>query len=296
MRDSNINFVDQGTAISGDGDINLKWFGGALTTDDTQVDELFEGDVLAGGLYANIVGVDLSVISGTNTWILGDAGDNPSADDNIQIVLERCKIGASLTAFVEVGSFVDSGMRFEAYNCSSSSTAAEFQFFIQSRGGLVDDATDITRDNSEPFTDSNQKVSMKVDTDANPTVHLPFWFDLPARYAELSNASTDTIRLFLLSSDSGLTNNDVWAEMIYPDGTTKQLGNYISTQHADALNAGTALTANSDAWTGRTSETRYQIDVDTSSDIGADSVPIIRIFVAKPDIIVYFDTSVEVVA
>ena len=74
------------------------------------------------------------------------------------------------------------------------------------------------------------------------------------------------------------------------------LGNFITTQNTDTLAAGTALTANSDTWTGRTAETRYQIDIDTSGDAGADSVPIIRIYVAKPSIAVYFDTSVEVVA
>jgi hypothetical protein len=38
------------------------------------------------------------------------------------------------------------------------------------------------------------------------------------------------------------------------------------------------------------------MDIPTSGDVGADGLPIIRIYLAEPSVAVYFDTSVDVVA
>ena len=74
-------------------------------------------------------------------------------------------------------------------------------------------------------------------------------------------------------------------------------GNTIASSFVvDPLSTGTTLTTNTEAWTGRTTENRYQIDIDTSGDAGADCVPRIRLYIAKASSTIYLDTTVDVVA
>lgn len=241
--------------------------------------DVFEGE----GGYAELVGTKLSnvVTAIVNTVSTGFG----------MMRFRQCEMPSAVTKVSPTG--LDIGRRFEFYQCGNSS-AAEYQFYIRDGDNEAEDATNIYRDGSTAF-DGGQKVSIKVDTDAGRSRYAPFHFELPATWAALSAAATDTIRLHMLSSAT-LTDQDIWAQLIYPDGVNIFQANIIKTQPADILSAGTTLTTNTEAWTGRTTENRYQIDLDTSGDPGADSAPIIKIFVGKPSATIYIDTSVEVVA
>lgn len=281
---TNIPLVIQTSSI-------LRMIGGSVTIASGTVNNLISGNGSTGGTVIELIGVDLSKIG---NYLLADLGSG-GGDLIVDLSVEGCKLNASLTGFTEEA-LNGGSKRISITRSSSSSSAAEYQFYKNSDQHIVDNNTTFFRDSSTAFTESSQKVSMKVVTGAGADRLAPFYFDLPCRYAELSSASADTLRLYLLSSDSGLTNQDVWAVLIYPDGTNKEMFNYLTSAATDPIATGTALTANSDAWTGRTTETRYQIDLDTSGDPGSDCAPILRIFIGKPSLTVYFDTTVDVVA
>lgn len=227
-------------------------------------------------------GCDLSSISGS---VINSAGSYYSGDDAIQAHIIGCKLHASASFANE--DLLSINQRVHASNSSDSSAAAEYQIHLTARGGVLNDETSFYRDGSTAFP-SATKISLKCVTNTYATRSSPFWFDMPSRYSALSSTSTDKISIYLLTSAT-LYDSDVWAELVYPDGTNKQLYTFLSTMHGNVLDTnGTGLTANTETWTGRTTENRYQIDLDTSGDAGADCVPIIRVYVAKASSTIYF--------
>jgi len=264
------------------------------------VTDVWAGDFSSGGAEVVMIGVDLSAAT---DFILGQVGSSPVSADAINFRITGCQVNASLTGFVEEV-FSSPNHYFLATNCAATSAAAEFQFFQRTWAGDVEDQDDtgIHRDESTAFP-SGEKVSMKVTTVAACTPQRDLVFDLPARFAELSTASTDTIRIFFaVVNTTTLTDQDVWAELIYPDGTNKHIYNYLSNRNTDPFAAGTTHTDDSGSSTWKdgvsdlTGHNEYRMDLDTSGDVGADSVPIIRIHAGIASQTIYFDTSVGVVA
>ena len=261
----------------------FSWFGGALTATTTVTDLINDG-FLDGGAAVSIVGVDLTPITG---HLLAAAGLG-ATEDTIDVTIMGCKLNASLTGFVEEA-FVNPNKIMRVFNSSSSSAAAEYQFFIQQWTGTVEDYTATYRDQSQAF-DGGTNVSIEAISNANASTFSPMVFDLPVRFAELSVGATDTLEIYL-TSDAALTDTDVWVELIYPDGTNKQTFNYFSTLNADPLAAGTTLTTDAvSTWTaGKTN--KYVISASTAGDVGSDGVPIVRINVGIASTTVYFDTE-----
>lgn len=251
-----------------------------------------------GGCTMVIKGFDLSSITGT---IIANTGNSVSGDSHIDVTIHSCKINANAVFLNET--LTAQNHRLEAYNSAATSVAAEYQFYIEAYGGKVEDQPNsgIYRDESIAFP-SGTKVSASCLTDANASLAAPFWFELPARYAELSTA-TDTLRVYL-TSETALDDTDVWVEALYADGTNKHEQHYITTQNPDRMivaSAGTALTTDSGStWKDGASDiagtfNEYYIDIDTSGNAGADCVPMIKINVAIPSTQIYFDTVVDVV-
>lgn len=237
-----------------------------------------------GSIEIDCIGVDLSAVT---TYWLADFGGNIN-DRTANIRFDKCDKHAS-AAFVEE-QFGVIGQKLLATNCSDSSTAAEHQIFQRTTAGDVEDDTATYRDQSQAF-DGGSKTSFKVVTRANATVSRPLSFELPTQFIELSQAASDTLEIYL-TSDTALTDSDIWVELIYPDGTNKNVFNWLSTVNADPLSAGTTLTTDSTStWTaGKTN--KYVISVDTTGDAGADGVPVVRINVGIASTTVYFDSEV----
>lgn len=272
----------------------LKVFGGSITgvTDGLLVDAFLNG----GGL-AEFRGVAIPDLTGT---FFKDFGANAMNDDTINIIMHGCQLNASYTAFTNE-EFESYNQRLTVTQCGTTATNSEYQFYIQAYGGTVEQQDDagIHRDESTAFP-SGTKVSAYISTNTSASIAAPFYFELPARYAELSSASTDTLRLYLASTTT-LYDVDVWAEAVYPDGTNKHIYTYLSNKNTNMLSSGTELTDDTvSTWKNGASDltgyNEYQIDLDTSSDAGADGIPIIRIYVAKPSINIYLDTTIDVVA
>ena len=258
-------------------------YGGGITTNSAGLSRMSAAGFISGGGSLTIVGADLSAVTGT---LLADVGGSGGSDDNIVARFDMCKLAAGVAFTNEA--FKSKGQRLLATRCSDSSAAAEYQYHLHAFGGDVDDDSAIFRNEDEPFTESNQKISYKIVTNADASLGSPLWLDFPVlRYSKLSAGATDTLR-FYLTSNTVLTDKDIYIEVSYPDGTSKQTPNFLTSAPAtvggtlDLMATGTALTTDAaSSWAGALSNL-YQIDVDTSGDGGADCQPIVKVYVTKP--------------
>jgi len=277
---------------------HMRWVGGSITHSTGAIQNILSNSMEGTGGIAEFFGTDLTACDGT---IFASPGSS-TGHSNSRCILDQCKLHAS--ASIHTVNFTIGYRKVKATRSSSSSSAAEYQYYERCRESEIEDDTSFYRDGSVAFKDSAQKVSYKITTGSAVSVNEPTELELPASvWAALSSASTDTVRMHLLSSAT-LDDVDISIVAIYPDGTTKQLGNMEGSSGSavsgcifpDPLNAGTTLTTNTEAWTGRTSENRYQMDIDTSGDAGADSVPILQVWCTKPSTTIYICPTLEVVA
>jgi hypothetical protein len=249
----------------------------------------FNGGATSGGATIELIGCDLSNV---NQYIWGGVGGSATDNDNLSILVMDCQMHAD--AVPNELTFKSAGHRCLVTNSAATSEAAEYQYYYNGWGGLaggmVADETSIYRDGSTAFP-SGQRTSLKVTTGSFAYRTQSAVFDMPLRYSELSN--TGTITIHLLSSDT-LTDADIWATATYPDGTNKHTPNYVEsvTEAFNPFRTGTPLTPNTESWTGRVAENRYEISLDTSAFPGSDSYPLIRIYVAKPNATLFIDSEI----
>lgn len=243
-------------------------------------DYITNGGFINGGGTLRIDSSDLSSITGT---LIANVGNDATNDDNFEVYITNCKTNASLTGFTNE-TFVHTGQRVVVAGCGSDA-GAEYQFCTIAAGGRVDEDTGFYRDSSTAFT-SGQRISLKCVTDSLASYGMPFLFDYPSRFVDLSDSASNVLSVFILSS-STLTNKDIWVTLLYADGTNLHVRNQLSSRHANVFTSGTTLSTNSETWTGRTTENRYQIDLDTSGDAGAGCVVAMRVHVAKPSATIY---------
>jgi len=271
---------------------------GSAFTATTTVNDLIATSSGGGGGRLECTGTDLSVITG---YLLGNHGSAQTSDDRLEVRIDKCKLNASVGFVEETLTNRDSYIL--VTNSAPTSAEAEHQYYSQDYNGNVKDqaSAGIHRDESTAYGDG-EKVSFKCTSSANVSRLNPLVFDAPSRFAELSSASTDTIRIyFTVVNTTTLTDQDIWAELIYPDGTNKHLFNYLSNENADPLATGTTHTTDSGStWKNGGSDltgyNEYYMDLDTSGDVGHDCVPLIRINIGIPSEIIYIDTTVDVVA
>jgi len=276
MNDSGVSIL-----LSGGGTINLS--GVVAETTDTSVTSLFSGGFTSGGGSVMAKGCDFSVISGT---LIQGVGSSSGADDSIDVYFDMCELASGVARASEI--FKSKNQRVLTTRCSDSGVSAEYQYGLTAFGGDVDDDSAIFRNEDEPFTESNQKISYKIVTNSDASLGSPLWFDFPIKdYAVLSVGATDTLR-FYINSAVALTDKDIYIEISYPDGTNKQTPNFLSSAPTtvggtlDLMAAGAILaTDGSSSWTGALANL-YQIDLDTSGDVGADNVPIVKVYITKP--------------
>jgi len=243
----------------------------------------------SGVVDVEIVGCDFS--NAAMIAIIMAGSWNSTDDKQKSFTVSRCALHADTELYDGVP--VARGQRALMTNSASISADAEYQYLLVDGQGTVEDETGIFRDGSTAYP-SGQKAAMKCITVGAVTSLNPMIFGMATRYAKLSDTASDTVRLYFLSS-AALDDGDVWAEVVYPDGTNKQTPNdkVSVTGPFDPWRTPGGLDTNTEAWTGRTTENRYQIDLDTSGDAGADCVLTIRVYVAKASATIYFCTSVD---
>jgi len=268
-------------------------------------ERIFSGGGVNGGAKIFIDNCDFSGVTGvaSDNLILATFGGDRLVDDGLHFIMQNTKVYSGLTDWVGE-EFASQDQIFLATNCSSDSAAAEYQFYMKTFAGEVEDSGDdgtsggIYRVASTAFTNGN-KVSFKCTTSPNCSVGSPLTFDMPARYADLTAAGSNEITVYICqpNTNANLTTANTWIDVSYPDGTNKQTWNTVSSKASDILSS-TELTTDSgsdweDAGTDVTSFDEYKITVDTSSDAGAECVPHIRFYCTVPSITFYVDTTVD---
>jgi len=253
-----------------------------------------------GGAEVRLEGVDFTQGNGFSaSAVIFPSVGNAGADDKIDLQAYGCKLSSGATWTDEEFTGMDHSLIVFGSGVSNDHT-----FHIKKRGGIVDHETTIVRTDGATFPDGSTRVSAKVVTNAStnlPTVYQPFRFELPVKHNDFSSGGNQTVRLYL-TSDTVLTDADVFVICGYPDGTNATLLNYASSANVvsgswthDPWATGSTLTDGSAAvWaSGKTYE--YYIDIDTSGDEGdaaSAMAPVIEINVTKANVTIYFDTEV----
>ena len=279
------------------GGTSLMVRGGEVTTITAGVSNLFSAGFTASGARVEFAGTDLSAVTGT---LIGNVGGTITSDDQINAHFDLCKLASGVSRANEV--FTSSGQRVLTTRCSSSSAAVEYQYGLTALGGDIDDDSAIFRNEDPAFADSGAKISYQIVTNSDASINTPLWFDMPNnRFAELSIGASDTLRFFV-TTNTALTDKDIWVQVSYSDVTNKQTANHKGSAPSAAwttvinpLASPTTLAVDGvSTWTGGLTN-KYQIDIDTSGNAGADCVPIVRIFIAKPSVTIQISSIYELV-
>lgn len=251
------------------------------------LDDLWGGSLAQnGGATIRMFGCDLDDING---YIVGAWGSDVAADDNIDVFLSGCSV-AGMAGFVEEN-FKGRNKTFTAVNCDGTSADAEWQFYQKKGNGEVETVPDnvsggVVRNSGGSTFNGGRNHSFKITTDSDCNKSNPFFFDIPSKFIDLSNAASDTVRIYFARQTGTLSDTEIWAEVLYPDGTNKNVWNSASNRNSDILASGTTHTDDSgssdweDNGVDLTSWNEYRMDVSTTGDAGAACVPIIRIYVA----------------
>lgn len=268
-----------------------------------------------GGFTVELLGCDLDAFTG---YILQDFGATYTADDGCDFYMEGCSV-ANITGFVEEA-FTAANQTFTAVNCDGTAADAEWQFYQKKWNGEVEVVPDnvsggVVRNSGGNTFSGGRNHSLKITTNSRCSTSNPFHFDIPAKFMALSNTSTDGIRLYFAQDDdfnSGtkLSDTDIWFEALAPDTSSKNLWNRFDTRGTDFLGAGTAHTEDSGGsdWENNGVDVadnptasaywQYYDTIDTSTDACADSVPMVRVYVAVDTSTypIFLDGTIDTVA
>lgn len=261
------------------------WYGGSVTTSNN----LFIPTGTAA-FTAEIYGVDLSpIVTIFDALALGD--------ENPYVKLFNCKLNSNLN----FGTPVYAGQRVELWNSDDTTGGKFYRFKINDYSGTVsnNDSTHVTT--TESWYEGSDKSSIEVTTTANCNHVTPLVFEIPAQYVDLSQTASDVLTLDLVtdSTQLSLTDTDIAAFLVYPDGTTAVQANWVTSGKTDDLGTGNygidplapgteLLTSSLGAgdWTGEPASANfYKLELDTSGIAGQATVCSVRIEVYKSEIL-----------
>ena len=277
--------VASGLGVNFGGGSTIQWDGGTYTG--VAPTNMFFFSPAEGGGNFLMNGVDLTAL--TTAFFASVSG----ISDNFIIRLTNCQLHASVT--IPYTEMTKTGHRFEMFNTDVTGDSDFHRFYIADGNGRAknNDATYVTA--TETWYEGSVKSSIEVETQARCSHLYPFVFELPAQYVDLSQAASDVITLEL-TTDLTLTDTDIASFLVYPDGTTSVIANWVTSGKTvgtgnygnDPLAAGTTLTTGSlgaGDWTGEpTSPNFYKMVLDTSGDAGQATAVSIRIEVYKASI------------
>jgi len=180
---------------------------------------------------------------------------------------------------------------FSMVGCDDGAGGVSHRFEFVRVGGTArnNDSTYVA--SSPSWNDGSTQSSIEVFTTASATRHLPFVFDMPIMYVNLSSTSEDVLTLNFVSSAT-LTDADISAYVIYEDQTVFKQGNVVHSVSAlgsavfgNCTGTGSALassTLTAADWTGEPAAGKfYRIDLDTSIDRGRAAFTKVRVEVGK---------------
>jgi len=259
----------------------IKMFGGKLTHGNGTHTGV--SLVASNGAIYELTGVDM-----TNCRTPFDL-----SGDNTRYILHGCTLNSNLI----ISTPQNRQNRLEMFECDDTTGNDQHRFHVQDGAGKAVNNDSIYVTNTDAFYDGSSKSSIEVTTTALCDSAQPFVFEIPAQIVDLSQAASDTVSIELVTDNITLTDADICATLMYPDGTSKTVQNFASSLSSVPTGAtgvnnpyttGTTLTAGSlgaSDWTGEPATPNfYKLSMDTSGDTGSLAAVAVRIEVNKPSI------------
>lgn len=267
------------------GAAKFEWNGGVMTG--TEPDNFFNNAGYNGGATIFLTGVDMSLYSNTilPALVAGTA-------DNVLMRMQNCLLNDNVTLHGTLG---QAHQRFEMFNCDGATNKDYHGFYIADGAGTAKNNDTVYVTATEAWYGGSDKSSIQVDTTTNCDRVMPFVFELPAQYVDLSSASSDVITIEMVTAET-LKKQDVAAFLCYPDGTTATQPNWVSSGPSvgsgnygiDPLDSTTAMPTGALAegdWTDEpVNPIFYKMTLDTSGDAGQATAVSVRIEVYKASI------------
>ena len=180
-----------------------------------------------------------------------------------QVIIRRCRLAGSVDV---VSGTLNVAARLTCEYCSDAElTATPLPLYHHEvYGGTCESTASVYRDSGA--SDGENTYSYKLAGGANCSELNPV--DCPHPFAIRHDASgSKTLTVYLGSDDSGLLDNEVWAEVSFGDEetTTYATGEFVLTRptYGNETAAGTSTYLKTDAssWTGAGPSTKYKIEV-----------------------------------
>ena len=278
--------------VTGGGEFSM--IGGAVTAA-TSFSRLISGGI-EGSTY-RFQGVDMSVI---DDWILYNI-TGAIGDDKITLEMVDCKISSTLEISNE--DFIHPWQEARMIRCyHNNNAAAKYAYRAQVGTAKIEDTDAIYRDADAEFGDTGNIISYRVDTNSTTSAIQPAVFRLPfSVFAQSSGTAENNIKLFFLANYSGATDLDIHFRVRGPDATNFEVANFSSSSGdlisgsdiaVDPFATGTALSTNTEAWSGTlTGLTKYEVNIDSSGGSGGamiDGPLYIECIITAPSKIFYF--------
>lgn len=291
-QDTSYQFYDTTIEFTGSGgnfiiDCHIVWHGGIFRLNGGSVATyVFQAGSFRPNIWS-IRDVDFQDIDS------GDILFRKANDSMCDVTFARCKLPSAFDFPADL--FDSSGiMENTSVKFHSVSDASGIEYFQENYfEGQINQDTSIYLNATY---DGTNGYSAKMVSNANAIeVSRPLRFKLADLYVD-ATGSTLTVEL-VLDSATSLNDDDFWVDVEYPDSTTTQLGNII-TSKADVLATPVALTTSTVTWTGTsgfTNEQKRKVAIDFTG-VADEAVGVYTVWanLAIPSTTVYVDPKITV--
>lgn len=204
---------------------------------------------------------DLSNMAASGS-LVGDMPTN-AQESAYNFFMSKCKVPTSFALIDAAESFAEMGLRAEAYSIDTGD--GFYKFMIEDAFGNVAEDTSTYR--SATYDGTNGFSAKAVNT----TVCKLGKRGLRWKLSEFWAAANATLTVEL-TSDSTLTDQEFWIEIVSPDATDQALGKVTYTRDAEyGQGSGTTLTTSSESWTSAKTN-KYKIAETLTSLAGVHEV------------------------
>ena len=250
FKDCDLDFGHAAQSV-GLGDNCLFIFDGCINSGATN-NNFFDQELRGGSAICR--NMDMTKFGST----LGLVLSTDSGDGHLGLLVENCHLATGTVLILNANDynhdlvFSGSGEADEYFN---------YERLKENKTVIIDTATYLNATYDGGTTGFSMKLSTHTFTDQFQPLRyrLGILSDI-----DLSTAQTVTVEI---TSDAGLTDNDVWIEITIQDNTDQALGVTQTTQNADIMATGTGLTtAGTGTWTVGDTE-----DYIITKDLGAQS-------------------------
>jgi hypothetical protein len=200
----------------------------------------------AGPAHANVL------ISGVDLSALGSGKTIAHASYQGAVKLLGCKLGSSVT--ISGGPTTVGTGHIDVINCDSGATNYRTERYRYEGTQTVE--TTIVRTGGA--TDGTTPIAWKLVTTANSRWHFPFT-SMPMAIWNDTTGGSKTVTVYGIWGGGAVPLNDeIWIEVRYPDSGSFPSSTIATSTKADALAAGTNITADSSTWGGSTTDFKME--------------------------------------